>query len=127
MNKESCLKKLLFLLISVVLISPAKGQTTTETYTGKLIVGKSNSAIIYYGEQSGDLAAFCFTNNSAVGRAALSKCRNGRMCRFTGQISLTSGACGTAHDWAKRLELGGFSQTATIVSLKSVKIIGRRK
>ena len=125
MNEAFYRKKLLFLLILFGSILPVAAQT--ETWTGKLIVGKLDSAIIYYGEQSGDLAAFCFANRSTVGRAVLRKCRNGAQCQFTGRISLTGDLCGTARDWAKRLKLGGFSQTAKIMSLKSVKIIRRRK
>lgn len=128
MRKAFYRVKILFLLVSFVLILPVNGQTTSAAaYEGKLIVGKRNSAIIYYGEESGDLAAFCFINKSKVGRAILSKCKNGEQCEFDGQISLSADSCNTAYNWAKSRKLGGFSQSAKIVSLKSVRKVRTKK
>jgi len=104
---------------------PAKAQETA-TWEGKLIVGQKNSAIIYYGEESGDLVAFCFRNASKVGQAIFAKCRNGNFCKVTGQVESDPIFCNTAEAWAKRYKLGGFSDTAKIISVKSVKKVRRK-
>jgi len=61
-------------------------ETETVTYKGALQTGKTESVILYVGEETGDYAAFCFTNKSAVGRAVLAACKNGGQCEFTGEI-----------------------------------------
>jgi hypothetical protein len=56
------------------------------TYAGVLKVGRYESTINYLGEETGDLAAFCFKTKSAVGRAIFSKCKDGDQCKFTGYL-----------------------------------------
>ena len=112
-----------FLLVLLFSILPSEAQTARfETWQGKLIVGKLDSAIIYFGSESGDMAAFCFRNKSAVGRAVLSKCRDGQQCKFTGKLLGEASLCNTAY----KLEYANFSYTAQIVSLKSVRKINRK-
>jgi hypothetical protein len=92
-------------------------QSETVTYEGQLQVGKRESTIIYLGEESGDLAAFCFPNKSSVGRTILSKCKNKELCKFVGRVNW-SGSCSIS---------GGFSARAKIVLLKSVRKLVRKR
>ena len=91
----------------------------SETYNGTLEVGRTGSAIVYVGEETGDVAAFCFTNNSEVGRAVLAACRNGGQCEFTGKIDYEA-AC-------KIKDERGLSASGKITSIESVKRIAPRK
>jgi hypothetical protein len=103
--------------IAILLIVFAFGLTTngqnteTVTYQGKLIVGKTESIIMYLGAESGDLAGFCFPNRSTVGRAIFAKCKNGQQCKFTGKV-----------DWSKSCSYKeNFSAQARIISVTSVR------
>ncbi len=86
----------------------------TNTFKGQLNVGKTVSSILYVGEESGDYAAFCFMNTSAVGRQILKTCKNGAQCEFTGEI-----------DYEKACQVAGLeadlSAAGTITKLDSVK------
>lgn len=84
------------------------------TYKGGLEVGKTDSTILYVGEETGDYAAFCFANNSEVGRAVLKACKNGEQCEFTGQVDFES-PCKV-----KNLE-ANLSASGKILSIESVK------
>ncbi len=86
----------------------------TNTFKGALNVGKTISSILYVGEESGDYAAFCFANNSAVGRQILKTCKNGAQCEFTGDIDYEK-ACAVPN-----LE-ADLSAVGTITKLDSVK------
>ncbi|HEX8493839.1 MAG TPA: hypothetical protein VF658_13425 [Pyrinomonadaceae bacterium] len=88
-------------------------QSESETYTGELQVGKIRSVILYFGEESGDYAAYCFTNKSKVGRAILAACKNRQQCQFTGKV--VGGACKVPGLEAT------LSDSGRIVSIKSVK------
>lgn len=92
----------------------------TVTYEGKLEIGKTDSTILYVGEETGDYAAFCFTNNSKVGRAILAACKNGEQCEFTGQVNFES-PCKV-----KKLE-ASLSASGKITSIKSVKSLAKNK
>ena len=109
------------IVVFLFLIAPgfvANGQQSEiVTYEGQLQVGKRESTIVYLGEETGDLAAFCFMNNSSIGRAILSKCKNKEQCKFSGRV-----------DWSKSCSIsGGFSARAKIVSLKSVRKLVHKK
>ncbi len=83
------------------------------TYTGTLQTTKTDSAIVYLGEETGDLAAFCFKNDSAVGQAVLAKCKKGGQCEFTGTV-----------DWAGGCKIEDerdLSASGRIISITSVK------
>ena len=82
------------------------------TYAGVLKVGRYESTINYLGEETGDLAVFCFKNKSAVGRAILSKCKDRNRCKFTGYLK-----------WEDCRVSGGVSATGRIVSIKLVRRI----
>jgi hypothetical protein len=109
---------LCLLFISLLILSGYAQTGKLETRKGKLVVGEKDSAIIYYGSESGDLAAFCFRNKSAAGRAILGKCKDGELCQFTGQVSFNSTVCSTAYELTQ-----GYSFTGEIVFIKSVKKI----
>ena len=105
---------LLFILFLSVSIDAQTGKY--ETWKGKLVIGTQDSAIIYYGSESGDLAAFCFKNKSTVGRAILGRCKNGEQCQFTGKLSSNSAICNTAYKFSQ-----GYSFTGEIILIKSVR------
>ncbi len=115
------IKTVVFLsLIASSFVANAQ-QSETVIYEGQLVVGKGESTIVYLGEESGDLAAFCFMNKSSIGRAILSKCKNKEQCKFSGRV-----------DWSKSCSISGsisgnFSARAKIVSLKSVRKLARKK
>ncbi|HZH34695.1 MAG TPA: cystatin domain-containing protein [Pyrinomonadaceae bacterium] len=95
------------------------GEDELVTYQGTLQLGKTGSAIVYVGEESGDVAAFCFTNNSEVGRAIMAACRNGGQCEFTGKVD-GEAAC-------KIKDERDLSASGRITSVKSVKRIAPKK
>jgi hypothetical protein len=110
---------ILFLLLICNLIVVAN-QPETVTYKGKLEIGKTESAIIYLGSESGDLAAFCFTNKSAVGRAILSKCKVGKQCEFTGRVDWNK-SCSIKQFYPAGTDMPGLSASGKIISIKSVR------
>lgn len=65
-------------------------ENSLDTFKGKLEIGKTNSTILYVGEESGDYAAFCFLNDSEAGRRILAACKNGEQCEFTGKVNYES-------------------------------------
>jgi len=113
-------KILIFLILFSSSLVADGQQPDLVTYKGKLQVGKNESTIIYLGEETGDLAAFCFANKSAVGRALLSKCKNGEVCKFSGRVKWGK-ACKFKGNFSKSTEIGDFSAEAKIVSVKSVR------
>ncbi len=110
------LKFVVFLLLLASSISVNGQKSESVTYKGILKIKKYESTINYLGEETGDLAVFCFKNKSAVGRAIFSKCKNGNLCQFTGYIKFSGCDVG-----------GPVSATGTIISLKSVKRITKRR
>ncbi|MBC7912348.1 MAG: hypothetical protein H7Y30_17710 [Pyrinomonadaceae bacterium] len=112
------------LLLAFSLIGLAQAKTNnafapeSETYAGELQVGKTQSVILYFGAESGDYAAFCFKNNSAVGRAILAACKDKQQCQFTGEV--TGGECKVPG-----LE-ADLSASSKIVSIKSVKSLAAK-
>ena len=65
-------------------------EQSEETWKGKLQTGKTDSSIVYVGAESGDYAAFCFSNDSEAGRKILAACKNGEQCEFTGKVDYQS-------------------------------------
>ncbi len=113
----SSTKAVVLLLLLVPNLVASSQQIESVAYEGQLQVGKRESTIVYLGKESGDLAAFCFTNKSSVGRAILSKCKDGEQCKFRGRI-----------DWNISCSIKGhFSAQAKIVSLKSVRRLVRKR
>lgn len=89
------------------------------TVKGELEVGKTNSLILYVGEETGDYAAYCFANNSQVGKAILAKCKNGGQCEFTG--STEPGECKVPGLEAT------LSDSGKITKVNSVKAVAGKK
>ena len=94
-------------------------EAETMTYKGQLTVGKTDSTILYVGEETGDYAAFCFKTASAVGRKILAVCKNGEQCEFTGQINFESGCR------VKNLE-ADLSASGRIISVSKVKSFAKK-
>ena len=61
------------------------------TVSGTLETGKTNSVILYVGEESGDYAAYCFKNDSEAGKAILAACKNGEQCEVVGMTDEDEG------------------------------------
>jgi len=89
--------------------------------SGELQTGKTQSVILYVGEETGDYAAYCFANNSAAGRAILKVCKDGDQCGFTGKVDYIAGTC----------EVPGLeatlSSSGTILTIAAVKKLARRR
>jgi hypothetical protein len=62
-----------------------------QTVDGELQQGKTESLILYVGEESGDYAAYCFANDSDAGRAILAACKDKDQCEVVGEIG--EGSC----------------------------------
>lgn len=92
----------------------AEENSESATFKGQLEVGKLESAIMYLGEETGDVAAFCFLNNSEAGRAVLAACKNGEQCEFTGKVD---------YEKVCKIKAENLSASAKIVSIESVKTL----
>lgn len=99
--------------------APVDDADDSVSYKGRLEVGKLDSTILYVGEETGDYAAFCFTNKSAVGRAVLAACKNGEQCEFVGKVDFES-PCKV-----KNLE-ADLSASGRITKIESVKSLTRK-
>jgi hypothetical protein len=96
----------------------ATGKSEAQVIQGELQVGKTESVILYVGMESGDYAAYCFTNNSAAGRKILAACKNEKQCKVTGTVE--SYACKVPGLEAT------LSDSGKIVKVQSVKSLGRK-
>ena len=97
--------------------TPADSES--ENVSGELQVGKTESVILYVGEETGDYAAYCFTNDSEAGRALLAACKDKEQCEA--KATLGEGTC----------KVPGLEATLSasfkITKVASVKSLGRRK
>jgi hypothetical protein len=84
-----------------------------------LQVGKTESLILYVGRETGDYAAYCFTNDSEAGRAVLAGCKDKEQCEVTGTTG--EGVCKVPG-----LE-ADLSASGKITKVESVKTLGRKK
>jgi hypothetical protein len=95
------------------------GEAEASEIQGELQVGKTESVILYVGMETGDYAAYCFTNDSEAGRAILAACKDREQCAVTGTID----------DY--RCKVPGLeadlSASAKISKVQSVKSLGRKK
>lgn len=87
---------------------------------GELQVGKTESVILYVGEESGDYAAYCFANDSDAGKAILAACKDKQQCEVKGTID------GTVKCKVPGLE-ADLSDSGRITAVKSVKSLGKKK
>jgi hypothetical protein len=58
---------------------------------GELQTGKTESVILYFGQESGDYAGYCFINDSEAGRAILAACKDRAQCEVIGKLDYESG------------------------------------
>ncbi len=95
------------------------GQSDAATIQGELQVGKSESVILYVGMETGDYAAYCFTNSSEAGRAILAACKNKAQCEVIG----------TVDDYSCKVPglEADLSASGKIVKVQSVKSLGRKR
>ncbi len=98
--------------------APAKGEA--GEVEGELQVGKTESVILYFGEESGDYAGYCFANDSDAGKAILAACKDRQQCKVTGTID------GSAPCKVPGLE-ADLSASGRINAVKSAKSLGKRK
>ena len=88
-------------------------------FQGELQAGKTESVLLYVGKETGDYAAYCFTNDSEAGRAILAACKDKEQCEVTG----------TADDSECKVPglEADLSAHGRITKVKSVKSLGRKK
>lgn len=102
------------------ILSREMNASDSDTIQGDLQTGKTDSAILYVGEESGDYAAYCFKNDSEAGKAILAACKNGKRCEVVGTT--------TADDTCKVLGLeADLSASFRIIKVDSVKLPNRKK
>jgi hypothetical protein len=100
--------------------APAQtGGERVDKISGELQVGKTESVILYLGEESGDYAAYCFANDSDAGRAILAACKNGERCEFSGDVNYEGGCK------VPGLE-ADLSASGKVLKVESVKSLGRK-
>ncbi len=97
----------------------ATNDSDSENVSGELQVGKTESVILYVGMETGDYAAYCFTNDSEAGRALLAACKDGDQCEV--KATLGEGTCKVPG-----LE-ADLSASFRISKVASVKSLGKRK
>jgi len=86
---------------------------------GELQKGDAESLILYFGEESGDYAAYCFSNNSDAGRKILAACKDREQCEVTGETE--AGSCKVPG-----LE-ADLSDSGRIVKASAAKSLGGKK
>jgi hypothetical protein len=97
---------------------PAKGDA--GEVEGELQKGNKDSVILYFGEESGDYAGYCFANDSDAGKAIMAACKDGEKCKVVGTID------GTAKCAVPGLE-ADLSDSGRITAVKSAKSLGKKK
>ena len=95
------------------------GDSESENVSGELQTGKTESVILYVGEETGDYAAYCFMNDSDAGRAILAACKDKENCEV--KATLGEGGCKVPG-----LE-ADLSASFKIEKVSSAKSLGRRK
>src|SRR5688500_2814594 len=99
--------------------SPTRvGGDEVEIIRGELQVGKTESVILYFGEESGDYAGYCFANASEAGRAILAACKDREQCEFSGNVDYEGGCK------VPGLE-ADLSASGKVLKVDSVKSLGR--
>jgi hypothetical protein len=100
--------------------NPPEGASGSDTVSGTLQVGKQRSVILYFGEESGDYAGYCFENKSEAGTRILAAVKNGEKCELVGTID------NEAKCKVPGLE-ADLSASGKIVSVQSVKVLKKQK
>jgi len=86
-----------------------------EIATGQLNRGKTDSAIVAVGDETGDYAARCFANDSEIGKQILAVCQDGDQCEVV--------IAKTDYEFQCKVEglAADISSSGKIVSVKSVR------
>ncbi len=100
--------------------TPAAAQSDASEVEGELQVGKTESVILYVGEETGDYAGYCFTNDSEAGRAILAACKDKERCSVKGTVDHEAGCK------VPGLE-ADLSDSGKITKVESAKSLGRKK
>jgi hypothetical protein len=88
---------------------------------GELQVGKTESVILYLGQESGDYAGYCFKNDSDAGRAILAACKDREQCEVTGKVDYEAG-CKVP---GLEADLSGSGRILSVASAR--RIAGKKK
>ncbi len=100
--------------------STPAAQSEASEVEGELQVGKTESVILYVGEETGDYAGYCFTNDSEAGRAIMAACKDEERCAVKGTVDHEAGC-----------EVPGLEATLSdkgkITKVESAKSLGRKK
>jgi hypothetical protein len=95
------------------------GKSDGEKIQGELQAGQTESVILYVGKETGDYAAYCFTNDSEAGRAILAACKDRAQCEVIGKF-----------DYESRCKVPGLeadlSASGKILKVESVKSLGSK-
>lgn len=91
----------------------------SQTITGELQKGSSESLILYVGAETGDYAAYCFDNNSDDGRQILEACGDKAQCEVTAEV--TDGSCKVPG-----LE-ADLSSSGRLAKVSSAKSLGKKR
>lgn len=94
----------------------AQSNKKTEfiTQQGMIRTDGKESTILSLNEDTGDVAGFCFINDSEIGRLIADTCKKGDLCEFSGEVDWTEKNCRGSE---------AFTSQARILSIKSVKKI----
>ena len=92
----------------------------SENVSGELQTGKTESVILYVGMETGDYAAYCFTNDSDAGRAILAACKDNENC----EVKATLGDGPTCKVPGLEATLSASFRISKVVSAKS---LGKQK
>ena len=92
-----------------------------ENFSGQFDPGKTDSVILYVGMETGDYAARCFANDSAVGKQILAACKKGDECEVV--------ATKIDHEFQCRVEglEADLSSSGKILSVKSARKLPKKK
>lgn len=109
-------------LLTFASISFAQSKTgknyDSGSVSGTLEIGKTVSAILYFGEESGDYAGYCFTNNSAAGKKILATCKKGEKCEVSGKMDYES-SCKVP---GLEADLSNSGKIISVTSVKSLAV-----
>ena len=97
-----------------------------DEISGELQVGKTDSVILYFGEESGDYAAYCFPNDSEAGRAILAACKDKEQCEIKGKVDYEAG-CNVPGLEADLSAKGKILKVNSVKIVRSEKVIGQLK
>lgn len=94
-------------------------KSDAEKIDGQLQTGKTESLILYVGKESGDYAAYCFPNDSEMGRKILAECKDGDQCEVTAEVA--EGKCTVPGLEANLSASGRFVNVLSVKKLAAAK------